>query len=561
MARAQSSTAITGVEHAREAASRLDWGNAYEILSRIDQVSGLAAGDLELLATSAFLTGQREESRSARMRAYHVYVQQGEARRAARCAMRIGLDRISTSEITQAGGCLPASMSGCTAWVVRAWTHLAGEEESPEHGFLLIPEAYEQLAIGGDFDSAALSAARAIEIGRRHDEPDLVAFALVIEGRALVRSARVEEGTERLQQATSEAVSGRVSAPIAGIVLSSAVETAGEVFDVERLEEWVDLLAGWCDTQQGMVVFRTREMMYRAGLQLLRGDWDEAQVLARQAAERAVAEDDMVLAGVARYQAGEVHRLRGELEAAEEMFGESGRLGHDPQPGLALLHMMRGDNSQSSGSVGRALAENKDPLHRASLLSAQVEILLASGDTAAASESAEELAEIANSYGGPVLEATAAHTRAAVLLAEGRALPALESCRRARRVWQHLDLPFEEAHARTLIARSCRALDDEVTAVMELETARSILTRLQARPRLTEVESLLGEHPPSDHGLTQRELEVLQLVAAGMTNAQIAGELMVSVRTVDTHVSNILTKLGVSSRSAATAYAFSHELT
>lgn len=164
-------------------------------------------------------------------------------------------------------------------------------------------------------------------------------------------------------------------------------------------------------------------------------------------------------------------------------------------------------------------------------------------------------------YGGPVLEATAAYTGAAVLLAEERALPALEFCRRARRVWQHLDLPFEEAHARTLVARSCRALDDEVAAVMELETARSILTRLQARPRLTEVQSLLGERPSSEHGLTQRELEVLQLVAAGMTNAQIAGELMVSVRTVDTHISNILTKLGMSSRSAATAYAFSHELT
>jgi ATP/maltotriose-dependent transcriptional regulator MalT len=344
-------------------------------------------------------------------------------------------------------------------------------------------------------------------------------------------------------------------------VLSSAVETAGEVFDVERLEEWVDLLAGWCDTQQGMVVFRTRVMMYRAGLKLLRGDWDEAQDLARRAAERAFAGADMVLAGAARYQAGEVHRLRGELEAAEKMFVESGRLGHDPQPGLALLHMMQGDISHSLGSLGRALAEDKDPLHRASLLPAQVEILLASGNTSAASESAEELAGIANSYGGPVLEATAAHTRAAVLLSEGQALPALESCRRALRVWQHLDLPFEEAHARTLIARSCRALDDEVTAVMELETARSILTRLQAKPRLSGVQSLLGEDPPSDHGLTHRELEVLQLVAAGKTNAQIARELMVSVRTVDAHVSNILTKLGVSSRSAATAYAFSHKLT
>ncbi|MGH8925629.1 MAG: LuxR C-terminal-related transcriptional regulator [Acidimicrobiia bacterium] len=555
MEREQSSTAIAEVERAREVASRLDWGEAYEILSRIDQVSALAAEDLELLATSAFLTGNREESRSARMRAYHVYVQKGEARRAARCAVRLGLDRISTTEITQAGGCLPASMSGCTAWVVRAWTHLAGDEEGAELGYLLIPEAYEQLAIGGNPEGAGRSAARATEIGRRNDEPDLVAFALVIEGRALVRSARVEEGTERLQQATSEAASGRVSAPIAGMVLSSAVEAAEEAFDVERLEEWVDLLVGWCDTQKGMISFRTREMVYRAGLHLLRGHWDEAQGLATQAVQRALSEDDTTLAGAARYQLAEVHRLRGELAAAEEMYRESARLGHDPQPGLARLHMMRGDNSAAAASLGRALAEHQDSLRRARLLPAQVEILLAAGDIAASSELAEELADITTSYGGPVLEATAAQIRATVLVAEGQPLAALELCRRASRVWRHLDLPFEEARTRVLIARSCRALDDEATAVMELETAHSILTRLKARPHLAEVESLLGEHPRSQHGLTDRELEVLRLVAGGMTNAQIAEELVVSVRTVDTHVSNILTKLGVSSRSGATSYA------
>ncbi len=560
MARAQSSTAITGVEHAREAASRRDWGDAYETLSRIDQVSGLAAEDLELLATSAFLTGQREESRDARMRAYHVYVQEGDSRRAARCAVRIGLDRVSTGEITQAGGCLPASISSCAAWRARAAVHLADVGEGAEQGYLLITEAYEELAFGGNPEGAADPATRATEIGRRHDEPDLVAFGRVIEGRALVRSARVEEGMERLHQATAEAVSGRVSAPIAGIVLASAVEAAGEAFDVERLDEWIDLLAGWCDTQQGLVAFRTREMVYRAGLQLLRGDWDEALDLATRAAERSLAGDDMALAGVAKYQAGEVHRLRGELEAAEEMYGESGRLGHDPQPGLALLHMMQGDNSHSPASLSRALAEQEDSLRRARLLPAQVEILLASGDPPAASESAEELSEIATLYGGPVLEAMAAQTQAGVLFAEGQFVAALELCRRARGVWQHLDLPLEEARTRTLIARSCRALDDEVTAVMELETARTIVTRLKARPDMTEVESLLGEPPPSEHGLTHRELDVLRLVASGMTNAQIADEVMVSVRTVDTHVSNILTKLGVSSRSAATAYAFNHAL-
>lgn len=561
MAQERSSVAMDGTEHAREAASRRDWHDVYETLARADKTSRLAAEDLELLATSAFLTGNREESRRARMRAYHIYVQRGETRQAARCAMRVGLDRISTSEITQAGGCLPASISGCAAWRARASVHLADDLEGAEQGYLLVSEAYEQLAFGGNLGGATRSAARATEIGRRHEEPDLVAFALVIEGRGLVRIGRVEEGMERLHDATAEAVSGDVSPPIAGIVLASAVETAGEVFDVARLEEWVDLLARWCDTQKGLVVFRTREMVYRSGLQLLRGDWDDVQDRSTQAAERAVAEGEAVLAGVAMYQLGEVHRLRGNAEAARKMYDEAGRLGHDPLPGLALLHMAEGDNSAAAASLARALAEEQDPLRRARLLPAHVEILLTSGDSSAIAEAAEELADIAATYGGPVLEATAAQTRATVLLAEGHSLAALESCRRARRVWQHLELPFEDARARVLIARSCRALDDEATAVMELETARSIFDRLQALPLLAEVESLLGEHPQSRHGLTVRELEVLGLVAAGMTNGEIAEELLVSVRTVDTHVSNILTKLGVSTRSGATAYAYRHGLT
>jgi DNA-binding CsgD family transcriptional regulator len=560
MAQERFSVAMDGTEHAREAASSHDWQDAYETLARADKTSRLAAEDLELLATSAFLTGNREESRRARMRAYHIYVQRGETRQAARCAMRIGLDRISTSEITRAGGCLPASISGCAAWRARASVHLADDLEGAEQGYLLVTEAYEQLAFGGNPDGAARSAARAAEIGRRHEEPDLVAFALVIEGRGLARSGRVEEGMERLHDATAEAVSGDVSPPIAGIVLASAVETAGEVFDVARLEEWVDLLARWCDTQKGLVVFRTREMVYRSGLLLVRGDWDDVQDLAMQAAERAVAEDDPVLAGVARYQVGEVHRLHGKAEAAQKMYDEAGRLGHDPLPGLALLHMAEGDNSAAAASLARALAEEQDSLRRARLLPAHVEILLASSDFSALAEMAEELADIATTYGGPVLEATAAQTRASVLLAEGQPLAALELCRRASRVWQHFDLPFEEARARVLIARSCRALNDETTARMELETARSIFDRLQARPRLAEVASLLSEHPRSAHGLTVRELEVLRLVAAGETNAEIAKALVVSVRTVDTHVSNILTKLGVSTRSGATAYAHRHGL-
>lgn len=554
------SIAIDEVFRARKAASRLDWQEAYEMLSRVDRRSGLKVEDLELLATSAFLTGHREESRRARTRAYHTYLHRGEYRWAARCAVKIGLEQISTSEITQAAGCLPASMSGCTAWIDRASTHLAGEGEGAEHGFLLIPEAYEQLAIGGDFESAARSAARAAGIGRDHDEPDLVAFALTIEGRALARSGRVAEGMGRLREATTEVASGRVSPATAGVVLASAVEAADEVFDVEQLDEWVDMLSAWCDAQKGMVTFRTRAMVYRALLCHLHGRWDEALGLATRATERAITEADPALAGAAVYQQAEVHRLRGESAASEEAYRKAVRMGHDPQPGLALLRMMGGEVANAIALLDRAIAECRHSLRLARLLPAQVEIILQAGDIPAAATAGAKLAEIAASYGGAVLEATAAQAQAEVLLAGGEALAALEACRRAGRVWRQLGLPFEEARSRMLVARACRALDDDITATMELEATRSILARLGARPFLAEVGTILGRDHGSDHGLTRRELEVLQLLATGVTNGKIAKELVVSVRTVETHVSNILSKLGVSSRSAATSYAHRHGL-
>jgi DNA-binding CsgD family transcriptional regulator len=158
-----------------------------------------------------------------------------------------------------------------------------------------------------------------------------------------------------------------------------------------------------------------------------------------------------------------------------------------------------------------------------------------------------------------LLDAAVAQARGAVDLADGAAQAALLALRRARELWQALDAPYETARARALLGRACRALGDEDTAALELDAAVGVFRGLGAAPDLTALESLAAEAPPG-HGLTLRELEVLRLVGAGMTNKAIAAELVLSVRTVDRHVSNIFTKLGVSSRAAATAYAHEHHL-
>jgi len=200
-------------------------------------------------------------------------------------------------------------------------------------------------------------------------------------------------------------------------------------------------------------------------------------------------------------------------------------------------------------------------LSRARLLPAFVEIELAANHIHEAQATAHELSEIAADLNAPFLNARSAYASGAVHLAEGDARAALEALRRAWRGWQELEAPYEAARARALIGLACRKLGDEDTAAMELDAARRALQKLGAAPDLAVVEELSKlAKPEATGGLTTREIEVLRLVATGKTNRAIADELVISEKTVARHVSNIFTKLGLSSRSAATAHAYEHGL-
>jgi DNA-binding NarL/FixJ family response regulator len=195
-------------------------------------------------------------------------------------------------------------------------------------------------------------------------------------------------------------------------------------------------------------------------------------------------------------------------------------------------------------------------LARAALLPALAEIALHNGDVAAARAAAEELGAIAGRYGRDALRAAASQARGAVALASGDPNGALAALRDAGRLWQALEAPYERARTRALIGAACRALGDEDAARLELDAARAGLEQLGAAGDLARLDAPAA---PA-HGLTRRELEVLRRVAAGETNRTIASALVLSERTVDRHVSNILAKLRVSSRAAATAHAYEHGL-
>jgi DNA-binding CsgD family transcriptional regulator len=187
--------------------------------------------------------------------------------------------------------------------------------------------------------------------------------------------------------------------------------------------------------------------------------------------------------------------------------------------------------------------------------------MLAAGDPVAAGAAAEELAQIADDLGAPLLRAVSGYATGSVRLGEGDARAALVVLRGALAAWRELDAPYEAARARVLIGLGCRELGDRDAAGMELDAARSAFRHLGAAPDLARVDVLSPPvEPQAPMGLTGRELVVLALVAKGKTNREIAAALVISEHTVARHVQNTLFKLGVSSRTAAAAFAFEHDL-
>ena len=530
----------------REAAGRLAWADAYTALSLADRLSSLAGEDLELLATAAYLLGRVEESLQALQRAQQIYAEGGDLRRAAGCAFWIWFHLINQEELAQASG-----------WLARANRLLEHEQqECPERGYMLIPVAFQHV-VAGDYTGARRAAARAAAIGRRAADADLVAFALVLHGRAMVREGRVGEGLALLDEAMVAVVAGELSPPVAGTVYCSMIDACQEISEWRRAHEWTAALTAWCEKQPDMITFTGQCLVHRAEILQLHGAWPQAVEEAKRAGERLVQGADRRVSGAAFYQQAEVYRVLGDFTAADDAYRQASHWGLEPQPGLALLRLAQGRNDAAAAAIRRVLAETSERFRRGKLLPAQVEIMLAVGDRPAARDAAVELTGISETYDTPTLRAAAGAAHGAVLLAEGDARAAVVALRGAWQMWRELDAPYEAARVRVLVGLGCRALGDEEAAALDLDAARSVFAQLDAAPDLARLKRLDGRRAASSrHGLTMRELQVLGLLAAGKTNHAIASDLVLAEKTVDRHVSNIYTKLGVSSRAAATAYAY-----
>ena len=526
---------------ARAALECHDWGRAYDIATAAVGWTGEPTGEaLEILAEAAWWTGRLDAGIHARDRAYRVYERTGDRRGAGRCACKLYDD-----------WALKANAAVSAAWLRRGRRALENEVECAEYGILLVSEA--EIASGAREVARAEELARAaLDLARRVGDSDVEAIALQALGHILIDRGKPAEGLACLDEAMLSAVEGRLSPFPTGVVHCSLISACHNLGDIRRANEWLQAACSWA-AGHPFTVFPGLCRLHRAEMMEWRGEWSAAEQEARRACDE-LRSVHIPVAAAAWTEVGDIRRRLGDLDGAEDAFAQAEALGSGPHAGLALLRLAQGRVEAAARVITAALEDAADNrLKRAWLLPAEVQIAVAAGDLARAGRAAAELGETAAAYQSAALLAAAATAAGRVQLAADDSA-ACATLRRAVERWGGLDVPHEVATARVLLAQACRKAGDQDGAARSIAIARELFKRVGS------VDAAVAPGSALPGGLSEREAQVLRLVAAGRTNSEIATQLHISVKTVARHLSNIFTKIGVTSRAAATAYAFEQHL-
>jgi DNA-binding CsgD family transcriptional regulator len=539
---------LSHLETAREHHQASRWLRACQEYAAADRATRLTVEDLESWAEAAQVIGRIDEAMAVLTRCFELRAEAGDIHGATRATYWLWSAHVfARGEFAIAAG-----------WVERART-LAEERGSGEYGWLLIPRAYG--CIGrGDYATAEGLLHRAAELGLGRGDIDLITIATTMRGRASLKLGSLENGLALLDEAMIRILTRTTSPRATSVMYCAAIGSCYEVQEIARAAEWSVALDQWLGTlpQLGGAYFGNCRI-YRAILMRLRGDWSRAEAELEQTCHD-LAVDGQLVAGHAWYELGELRRLQGQ-PGVEEAFEHATAFGHVAQPGLALYRLSQGNEQAAGAGLRRVLAERKLAGDRLVLLPAAVEVCLAAGRIDEAKDVIIELEKTAQTYPTTATRAILDAARGAVALSEDRPADALARLREASDRWRELDAPYETAQVGVRIGEGCRALSDEEGALMEFRAALATFERLGARPDASRVRGLLSGQNAHLAVLSPREIEVLRLIVRGRTNAEIAAQLFLSERTIHRHVSNILTKLDVRSRTSAATYAVQHGLT
>jgi DNA-binding CsgD family transcriptional regulator len=511
---------------------RGDWAEARACFEGVLQDAETPEA-LEGLGTAAEWLVDAGTLFESRERAYRLYRDRGSARDAARVAIQLGWDyRIFRGE--------PAIATG---WLQRAHDLLEGLEPAAEHGWLALREA-SVLVGGGQLAAARELTAEAARLGRSLSDLDLEMTAAALEGLVLVNEGRVAEGMRRLD-GTAAAIVGGDMRDLSAISYACCylIFACERVRDFARAGQWCQRLAEFCERYGSKPLFSVCRTHYAAVL-VSRGRWPEAEQELRLAAPE-LEQDAAGMAAETFVGMAELRRRQGHVEQAREMFE---RVEHraDGRLGCANVALDLGDHEMAVDHAERYLRAigSQAKALRVAGLEVLARALAAVGDHNRARATVAELEAIANEVGTEPLTACALAAAGAVAAAAGDLASARDTLEDAAGLYQRNGMPYETAMTQLELAKVLAAAGREDAAGREERLARTALDRLgvvaPARQRL-------------DHtlGLTRRELEVLGLIAEGLTDSQIAERLVISEHTVHRHVSNTLAKLSCSSRAAA----------
>ena len=508
----------------------------------------LTAAELDRLADALFWLDEPWTSAEIRRESYRRHVGNGDDHLAALAAWRLFYEHHLVGEAAVANG-----------WVERCAKHVEAADQTPTAGWLEI--ARTDLAwVRGDPEAALAHARRARDQASRADDPDLLAMATQALGRAEIACHRTEEGMRLLDETMVSVVNEELDPHFTGWVFCNVISACMNLADLRRAAEWSDAALRWCSSLQEGRLYPGLCRLYAVELALLRGDWDEADADARRACEHLIAYDPRY-AGQAFYLVGEVARLRGRHDEAMEAYDRAHELGHAGQPGRALLLATSGRRQEALVALRSALPDLSSALPRAQALVAMVELGVACASPDDATRAHRELVALAAHSRSEVLDRLLDGTAglASIGLAgsgEAEHDPAqdLARLRKAAAALRSVGVPYEAARFHRAASRVAGDLGDPETAELEARAARRLYDGLGAIDDLRTV----ADAPAIERlesGLSDRELEVLVLVAGGATNRHIAEELHLSRHTVSRHLSNIFTKLGVHNRAAAASLA------
>ncbi len=529
------------------------WKRAWDCFERAIALAETPES-IEGLGWAAWWLDDAETVLRCREQAYQLYRRQGQATAAARMATWLASDQID----------FHGAAAVASGWLRRAHRLLDPIEPSPDHGWLAIHEGH-LAQLGGETVKSTELARYAAELGRRFAVADLEMLGLALEGSNLVVGGQVAAGMRCLDEATATALEGDAEIPISGAwACCFLVSSCQRVGDYERASGWCDRIAEFADR------FDSRYMLAFCGagygvIALWRGRWEEAEEHLKAAADDYAASRPP-LSGGPVVALAELRRRQGRRKEATELL-EAVASSPAAQLCRGRMALDRGNSPEAVALAKRVLRKIPEQhlLDRTPALALMSQALTACGDLEPAEVAVAGLREIERVGGTTSL-------RAAADLAEGRLAAAQDAHERARPLledavdgFERCDGPFEAAQARIELAATLRAEGSGQAAEREAAAAADRLLQLGAPLEAERARRLCEESPagsvPALASLTPRELEILQLIAeSGLSNRQIAERLVVSEHTVHRHVSNLLRKLDVSSRSAAAATAVRHGL-